>query len=55
MGSMGEVDEREPDNDADSSSDFDNAVSDAAVFPVIMRRFEPVPNLADRCDPSMRC
>jgi len=47
MGSMGEMDEREADNDAGSSSDSD-ANAEANVFPVIERRYEPVPDLDDR-------
>lgn len=49
------MDEREADNDAGSSSDCE-ADADANVFPVIVRRFEPVPDLDDRLrDPSTRC
>jgi hypothetical protein len=47
MGSMDEMDEREADNDAGSSSDSD-ANAEASVFPVIERRYEPVPDLDDR-------
>jgi hypothetical protein len=48
MGSIGEMDERKAANDPDSSPASDNAVADAAVFPVIVRRFERVPDLDDR-------
>jgi hypothetical protein len=47
MGSMDEMGEREADNDARSSSDSD-ANAEAYVFPVIERRYEPVPDLDDR-------
>jgi hypothetical protein len=47
MGSMDEMGEREADNDARSSSDSD-ANAEANVFPVIERRYEPVPDLDDR-------
>src|SRR2546428_12492972 len=47
MGSTDEMDEREADNDARSSSDSD-ANAEANVFPVIERRYEPVPDLDDR-------
>ncbi len=42
---MDEIDEREADNDTGSSSDSD---AEANVFPVIERRYEPVPDLVDR-------
>lgn len=45
------MDERETDNDAGSSSDGEadgEADAEAGVFPVIVRRFEPVPDLDDR-------
>jgi hypothetical protein len=45
MGNTGEMDEREADNDAGSSSDFD---AETKVFPVIERRYEPAPDLVDR-------
>jgi hypothetical protein len=45
MGSMDEMDDREAVNDVGSSSDFD---ANANVFPVIERRYEPVPDLDDR-------
>lgn len=41
------MDEREADIDAGSLSDCE-ADADASVFPVIVRRFEPVPDLDDR-------
>jgi hypothetical protein len=41
------MDEREADNDAGSSSDFD-ANAEAGVFPGIEGRYEPVPDLDDR-------
>jgi len=44
---MGEMDEREADSDAGSSSDFD-AAAETKVFPVIERRYEPAPDLVDR-------
>lgn len=47
MGSMDEMDEREADNNSGSSSDSD-ADAEADVFPVIERRYEPVPDLDDR-------
>jgi hypothetical protein len=47
MGSTDEMDEREADNDAGSSSGSD-ANAEASVFPVIERRYEPVPDLDDR-------
>jgi hypothetical protein len=47
MGSTDEMDERDADNDAGSSSDSD-ANAEASVFPVIERRYEPVPDLDDR-------
>jgi hypothetical protein len=47
MGSTDEMDDREADNDADTSSDSD-ANAEASVFPVIERRYEPMPDLDDR-------
>ena len=47
MGSIDEMDEREADNHAGSSSDCE-ADAEADVFPVIERRYEPVPDLDDR-------
>ena len=44
---MGEMDEREADNDVASSSDSDTA-AETKVFPVIERRYEPAPDLVDR-------
>ena len=44
---MGEIDEREADNDAASESDSDAAAENKA-FPVIERRYEPAPDLVDR-------
>jgi hypothetical protein len=44
---MDEMDEREAINDAGSSSESD-AVAEANVFPVIERRYEPMPDLDDR-------
>ena len=44
---MDEMDDREAVNDAGSSSDSD-ANAEANVFPVIERRYEPVPDLDDR-------
>ena len=44
---MDETDEREADNDAGSSSDSD-ANAEPNVFPVVERRYEPVPDLDDR-------
>jgi hypothetical protein len=44
---MDEMDEREADSDAGSSSDFD-AAAETKVFPVIERRYEPAPDLVDR-------
>jgi hypothetical protein len=41
------MDEREAHNDAGSSSDSD-AAADTKIFPVIERRYEPVPDLVDR-------
>jgi hypothetical protein len=44
---MGEMDEREADNNAASESDSDAAAGNKA-FPVIERRYEPTPDLVDR-------
>ena len=41
------MDEREADNEARLSSDRE-ADAEAKVFPVIERRYEPVPDLDDR-------
>lgn len=46
MGTMNEMDERDAINDAGSSDADANA--EANVFPVIERRYEPVPDLDDR-------
>lgn len=47
MGSMNEMDEREADHGAGSSSDSD-AGAELTVFPVIERRYEPAPDLVHR-------
>jgi hypothetical protein len=47
MGSMNEMDEREADHGAGSSSDSE-AVAETKVFPVIERRYEPASDLVDR-------
>ena len=47
MGSMDEMGEREADHDAGSSSDSD-VNAEVCGFPVIERRYEPVPDLDDR-------
>jgi hypothetical protein len=44
---MGEMDEREADDDAGSSPDSD-AAAETKVFPVIERFYEPAPDLVDR-------
>jgi hypothetical protein len=54
MGSLGEMDEREADNDAGSSSER-QADAEANVFPVIERRYERCRISMIASDLSMRC